>query len=205
MKTELQNTVVKAFALGKQGNVNECQKVLCSLIPEYSVSEINDMCSKVDTEREVFCLEIPKGERGIHGLPYFSHRFALCSNIYGHSIDTYKGEYDEKFFDACEDGYDHGILHGLGHVVYDLENDKFGFLMQYPVGENNEPDLQPFAEIEQEYDVEIGAFAYPQEAICSPISGDARAVFTCLITNPSMFEKVWELDYKIQDFLNRSK
>lgn len=203
MTTELQHIVVKAFTLGQQGNVNECQKVLCSLIPEYSVSEINDMCSKIDAGRDVFCLEIPKGERGIHGLTYFSHRFALCSNIYGHSIDTYKGEYDEKFFDACEDGYDHGILHGLGYVVYDLDNDRFGFLMQYDVGDNKKTDQQPFADIEYRYNIEIEAFAYPKEAICSPISGDARAVFTCLIIDPSMFDKVWEIDSDIQDLLNK--
>lgn len=198
----LTSTVKEALAIAKGGDGKRATSMIMRLIPDFTVEQILAAQADIDPHREFFEQRIGPNELGLHGLKLYDNQFICLSDLYGHNIDGYNGEYDEAFIDACETGFEDTSLHGNGNVVYDLAGKRFGFLMQVALEDHQVPVSSDIEELSAKHGVEYQAIAFPHQPICSLYPCKASASIVCLITDTSLFKNVPEMTSDVQDVVD---
>jgi hypothetical protein len=128
----LEKTIQHAKDVALAGDLKGSEGILNNLLHQgIAASTIAENMRKLDPGREVWESPIGVSDTGVRALPLIEGRYAIYSDIYGHSVDVPYDEpaYDEAFISTCETLYDKAVLHGRGRVAIDTATSKLGFLI----------------------------------------------------------------------------
>jgi hypothetical protein len=200
----LQDLVDAARDLALAGNLRACHDVTASLIGRHMVADIKAAMRASDVDRVVWHGPIPADAVGARGWPLVEARYEIHSDIYGHGVRLpyalAEEEFAREFVEAAVIGYERGLLHDLGHVVFDKLTGGIGFLLTIPIDPDESVDEDLVAATGNSHGVPVMKMAWshrPLEADGAP----GMPILAAFVSDIAKFDTVKDLADSMQSAL----